>query len=110
VRDFTTGQLTREEHWTAAATRPAVAIQVLLSGGTSVDTFDPVPYVWSDLYQQRIQFAGRQAPDCAIEIVEGEPASGPFVAVYRRAGEPVAVLAVSSPRSFARWRRQLRGR
>lgn len=109
VRDCATGEFTRAEHWTAAATRPAIAVKGLLSGGTSADTFDPVPYVWSELYRQRIQFAGHQAPDCEIEIVDGDPADGPFVAVYRRAGEPQAVLAVSSPRSFGKWRRQLRG-
>jgi NADPH-dependent 2,4-dienoyl-CoA reductase/sulfur reductase-like enzyme len=107
VRDPVTGLVTRDEHWTAAATRPAVAIKVLLSGGTSTDVFTGVPYVWSDQYQQRIQFAGEQGPDCSVDIVEGDAASGPFVAVYRRAGDPVAVLALSSPRPFGKWRRQV---
>jgi hypothetical protein len=30
-----------------------------------------------------------------------------FVAVYRRGGAAVAVLAMNSPRSFNRWRRDL---
>lgn len=107
VRHPTTGSLVRDEHWTAAATRPTVAIKTLLSGGSSTETYTGVPYVWSDQYQSRIQFAGCQDTDCVVEIVEGDPDAGPFVAVYRRADEPVAVLAVSSPRSFAKWRRRL---
>ncbi|MGV0906693.1 NAD(P)/FAD-dependent oxidoreductase [Mycobacterium novum] len=109
VRDPLTGLLTRDEHWTAAANRPAVAMKTLLSGGTSTETFSTVPYVWSDQYRTRIQFAGEQGPDCRIEIVEGDPTAGPLVAVYRRSGSPVAVLALSSPRSFGQWRRQLCG-
>ncbi|MDJ0394392.1 FAD-dependent oxidoreductase [Rhodococcus sp. G-MC3] len=107
VRDPSTGITVRDEHWTAAATRPTVAMKSLLSGGESVEVFTGVPYVWSDQYQSRIQFAGHQGPECLSDIVEGDPTVGPFVAVYRRAGQPVAVLAVSSPRAFGKWRRQL---
>lgn len=107
VRDPATGALVRDEHWTAAATRPAVAMKALL--GTSTDTFGRVSYVWSDQYRSRIQFAGHQSAECVADIVEGDPEAGPFVAVYSRAGAPVAVLAVSSPRSFGKWRRQLVG-
>lgn len=108
VRDPVTGSTVRDEHWTAAATRPLVAMKALL--GPSEDTFGGVPYVWSDQYRSRIQFAGHQSSDCVADIVEGDPETGPFVAVYTRAGAPVAVLAVSSPRSFGKWRRQLVGR
>jgi hypothetical protein len=30
-----------------------------------------------------------------------------FLAVYRREGQPVAVLGVDQPKLFTRWRRQL---
>jgi hypothetical protein len=30
-----------------------------------------------------------------------------FLAVYRRGGEPVAVLGMDQPKLFTRWRRQL---
>ena len=105
VRDPTTGGTIRDEHWTAAATRPSVAMKALL--GSGVETFSGVPYVWSDQYQSRIQFAGHHGLDCSADIVEGDPELGPFVAVYRRDRHPVAELAVSSPRSFGKWRRQL---
>ncbi|MGV8873235.1 MAG: NAD(P)/FAD-dependent oxidoreductase, partial [Rhodococcus sp. (in: high G+C Gram-positive bacteria)] len=105
VRDASTGALVREEHWTSAATRPAIAIEALLTGGSK--GFTGLPYVWSDQYDARIQFTGHHSPDCVAEIVEGDPATGPFVALYRHGEHPVAVLAVSSPRSFGKWRRQL---
>lgn len=104
VRDSVTGAIRREEHWTAAATRPAVAVEALLTG--SPTRFTGLPYVWSDQHGARIQFAGHRTEDCTTDIVEGDP-SGAFVALYRRGEDPVAVLAVSSPRSFGRWRRQL---
>lgn len=104
VRDAA-GVIRRDEHWTSAATRPAVAVEALLTGGSK--RFTGLPYVWSDQYAARIQFAGHHGPDCVADIVEGDPATGPFVAIYRRDDRPVAVLAVSSPRSFGKWRRQV---
>ncbi|MCZ4562684.1 FAD-dependent oxidoreductase [Rhodococcus sp. IEGM 1401] len=104
VRDAA-GVIRRDEHWTSAATRPAVAVEALLTGGSK--TFTGLPYVWSDQYAARIQFAGHHGPHCVAEIVEGDPATGPFVALYRHDNHPVAVLAVSSPRSFGKWRRQV---
>ncbi|MDV6232055.1 NAD(P)/FAD-dependent oxidoreductase [Rhodococcus cercidiphylli] len=104
VRDAA-GVIRRDEHWTSAATRPAVAVEALLTGGST--RFTGLPYVWSDQYAARIQFAGHHGPHCVAEIVEGDPATGPFVALYRHDNHPVAVLAVSSPRSFGKWRRQV---
>ncbi|MDZ7918296.1 MAG: FAD-dependent oxidoreductase [Rhodococcus sp. (in: high G+C Gram-positive bacteria)] len=104
VRDAA-GAIRRDEHWTSAATRPAIAVEALLTGGST--GFSGRPYVWSDQYDARIQFAGHHDVDCIAEIVEGDPATGPFVALYRLGKHPVAVLAVSSPRSFGKWRRQL---
>ncbi|OZF49436.1 FAD-dependent oxidoreductase [Rhodococcus sp. 14-1411-2a] len=104
VRDAA-GVIRRDEHWTSAATRPAVAVEALLTGGSK--RFTGLPYVWSDQYAARIQFAGHHEPHCVAEIVEGDPATGPFVALYRQDNHPVAVLAVSSPRSFGKWRRQV---
>lgn len=107
VRDPLTGTVVRDEHWTSAATRPAIAIETLLSGGESTSTYTGLPYVWSDQYNARIQFAGHHSDGCVADIIEGDPTSGPFVALYRRGEDPVAVLAVSSPRAFGKWRRQL---
>ncbi|MGU3586753.1 NAD(P)/FAD-dependent oxidoreductase [Rhodococcus sp. C26F] len=96
----------RVEHWTGASERPAIAVATLLAGEYRGQLVKP-PYFWSDQYGSRIQFAGTAGPDTEFTIEEGTPESGSFLAVYRRAGRPVAVLGVNQVRLFTRWRRQL---
>jgi 3-phenylpropionate/trans-cinnamate dioxygenase ferredoxin reductase subunit len=96
----------RLEHWTNALQQPRIAAATLL-GRTSVHAARfAVPYFWSDQYGSRLQFAGHRRDGDQVEIVEGAPESS-FVAVYRRAERPVAVLAKDEPRAFGRWRREL---
>ncbi|MET0135497.1 MAG: FAD-dependent oxidoreductase [Kibdelosporangium sp.] len=96
----------RLEHWTNALQQPRIAAATLL-GRTSVHAARfAVPYFWSDQYGSRLQFAGHRVDGDQVEIVEGTTDSS-FVAVYRRAERPVAVLALDDPRAFGRWRREL---
>ncbi|WP_338073656.1 NAD(P)/FAD-dependent oxidoreductase [Kineococcus siccus] len=101
------GGAVRHEHWTTASERPAVAVRTLLSGGTAEDRFTGVPYVWSDLYGERLQFAGHREDGDAPVFVEGGPGEDRFVVVWEREGVPTAVLGLSSSRTFTKWRRQL---
>ena len=65
------------------------------------------PYFWSDQYGVKIQFAGIARPGDERHRRGGRPATTrSFLAVYRRAGQPVAVLGMNQPRLFTRWRRQ----
>jgi 3-phenylpropionate/trans-cinnamate dioxygenase ferredoxin reductase component len=100
-----TGSHRRVEHWTHALQVPAAAVATLLGAAPPAP---PLPYFWSDQYGSRIQFAGHRHADDEVRIVEGDPADRSFLAVYERAGEPVAVLGMNQPRLFTRWRRQLR--
>lgn len=102
-----TGGHRRIEHWTAARDRPAVAVARLLAGESGAGRRERAPYFWSDQYGTRIQFAGHTMPGDAVTIEVGDPRAGSFLAVYRRSGEPVAVLGIDQVREFARWRRQL---
>ena len=70
--------------------------------------YDFVAEILSEQYGVRLQFAGHRYADDEVRIVEGDPADRSFLAVYERAGEPVAVLGMDQPRLFTRWRRQLR--
>ncbi|KZM72946.1 NAD(P)/FAD-dependent oxidoreductase [Nocardia terpenica] len=97
----------RIEHWTAASERPAIAVATLLSGGRAPGVAPRPPYFWSDQYGCRIQFAGTVFPGDEPTVEAGSLAERSFVAVYRRAGRPVAVLGVDQVRLFTRWRREL---
>lgn len=97
----------RVEHWAGARDRPAAAVASLLSGRMAVPGPYRPPYFWSDQYGSRIQFAGHAAEADSVAIEEGAADDRSFLAVYRRAGHPVAVLGLNRSRPFMRWRRQL---
>ena len=58
-------------------------------------------------YGRRIQFAGIAHTGDEITFEVGSVRDASFLAVYRRGGEPVAVLGIDQPKLFTRWRRQL---
>ncbi|MER5916574.1 FAD-dependent oxidoreductase [Streptomyces sp. NPDC001982] len=97
----------RVEHWTGARERPDAAVATLLSWGAAEPGVPRPPYFWSDQYGVKIQFAGHSAGADNVTVEEGVPDDRSFLAVYRRAGHPVAVLAMNQPRLFMRWRKQL---
>ena len=102
------GRVVRYEHWTNALQHPSVAAATLLGAPAPRQSVTAgVPYFWSDQYGLRLQFAGHYHPGDVVEIVEGDVATHNFVAVYRRAGRPVAVLGIGQPKVFGRWRKQL---
>ncbi|WP_172639493.1 NAD(P)/FAD-dependent oxidoreductase [Streptomyces tailanensis] len=97
----------RVEHWTGARERPDAAIATLLSGGATEPGVPRPPYFWSDQYGVKIQFAGHAAGADSVTIEAGTADDRDVLAVYRRAGDPVAVLGMNQPRLFTRWRKQL---
>ncbi len=103
--DQVRGRHHRVEHWTDARDRPAVMVASML-GQASAAPLRP-PYFWSDQYGIKIQFAGRREGDEEITIESGSVATDDLVAVYRRNGEPVAVLGMNQPKLFTRWRKLL---
>ncbi|MEU2541680.1 NAD(P)/FAD-dependent oxidoreductase [Streptomyces iakyrus] len=97
----------RVEHWTGARERPDAAVAALLSWGESEPGVPRPPYFWSDQYGVKIQFAGNASRADSVTIEEGAADDRDVLAVYRRAGSPVAVLGMNQPRLFMRWRKQL---
>jgi NADPH-dependent 2,4-dienoyl-CoA reductase/sulfur reductase-like enzyme len=97
----------RVEHWTGARERPGAAIATLLAGGAAEPGVPRPPYFWSDQYGVKIQFAGHAAGADSVTVEEGAADDRNVLAVYRRAGQPVAVLGMNQPRLFTRWRKQL---
>jgi NADPH-dependent 2,4-dienoyl-CoA reductase/sulfur reductase-like enzyme len=97
----------RVEHWTGARERPEAAVAALLSWGAAEPGVPRPPYFWSDQYGVKIQFVGHAAGADSVTIEEGTPEGRDVLAVYRRAGRPVAVLGMNQTRLFTRWRKQL---
>lgn len=100
------GRYVRHEHWTNASEQPVVAVRNLLAG-TTIDTFRPSGYVWSDQYGVRLQLAGETGDADEVAVIDGSPDDRKFVAEFRRAGVPVGVLAMNNAKLFGRLRRQL---
>lgn len=97
----------RVEHWTGALERPDAAVATLLAHGATAPGVPRPPYFWSDQYGVKIQFVGHAAGADSVTVEEGTTEDRSFLAVYRRADRPVAVLGMNQPRLFTRWRKQL---
>ncbi|WP_079052669.1 NAD(P)/FAD-dependent oxidoreductase [Streptomyces regalis] len=101
------GHHRRVEHWTGARERPDAAVATLLAGGAVEPGVPRPPYFWSDQYGVKIQFAGHAVGADTVTVEAGTADDRDVLAVYRRAGSPVAVLGMNQPRLFTRWRKQL---
>jgi 3-phenylpropionate/trans-cinnamate dioxygenase ferredoxin reductase component len=91
----------RFEHWDVALRAPAVAAVNLL-GGT--DTYDPVPYFWSEQFGRMIQYIGFHGAADRM-LLRGDPAARQWSACWLAGDLLVALLAVNSPRDLAQGRR-----
>ncbi|MFF3909604.1 NAD(P)/FAD-dependent oxidoreductase [Streptomyces sp. NPDC001848] len=104
--DPRSGTHRRVEHWTGAVERPDAAVAALLAHGATEPGVPRPPYFWSDQYGVKIQFVGHAAGADSVTVEEGSTDDRSFLAVYRRAERPVAVLGMNQPRLFTRWRKQ----
>ncbi|HZP30061.1 MAG TPA: FAD-dependent oxidoreductase [Acidimicrobiia bacterium] len=104
------GELMRLEHWTNAAEQGVMAAKRLLATDAEAEPFAPVPFVWSDQYDVKIQVAGHVRGDDTIEIVDGSVDERRFVAIVGRAGRLVGAVAFSRPRLLMQYRRMVQER
>ena len=100
------GRHHRLEHWSSARERASVAVATLLSAGSTRQTSRP-PYFWSDQYGLTLQVVGHTAGADQVTVEAGSVDDRDFLAVYRSAGRPVAVLALGQRKEFMRWRKNL---
>lgn len=91
----------RTEHWDDAGRQGAAAARTLLAGPQGAEPHDEVPYFWSDQYDVKLQMLGVPTGYDSVEIVEGDPSSGEFVAAYGRGGHTIAVLGTITGRVYA---------
>ena len=94
------GATVRLEHWTNASEQGVAAARSLLAGRGEAPAFDPVPYVWSDQYDLKIQVIGVPSADDDLVVVDGDLASRRFVAVYGRHGAITGAVGFGRPRQL----------
>ena len=99
------GEMMRLEHWTNAAEQGSHVAEGIVRG--EPHPFAPVPFVWSDQYDCKIQSVGRFDADHDVEIVHGEFATRKFVALFGRDGMLRGALGFNSPRHVMQYRRMI---
>ncbi|MED5263288.1 MAG: FAD-dependent oxidoreductase [Myxococcota bacterium] len=98
----------RIEHWSNATEQARHAVETLLAGETGGEPFGPVPFVWSDQYDLKIQSAGYLPGFDDSRVVHGSLAERKFVKLYARKGRLVGAVAFGEPRQLIGYRRALR--
>jgi 3-phenylpropionate/trans-cinnamate dioxygenase ferredoxin reductase subunit len=98
----------RIEHWTNAVEQAEAAALRLLNGPEDAEPFAPVPFVWSDQYDMKIQCAGRPDPGDTIHIAHGSIEERRFVALFGRDGRLTGAVGFNRVRALMGYRRMLR--
>ena len=77
----------------------------LLAGDDDGEPFAPVPFVWSDQYDRKIQTVGVVSADADVHVAHGTLAERQFVALFGRGGRLVGALGFNRPRQVMQYRR-----
>jgi NADPH-dependent 2,4-dienoyl-CoA reductase/sulfur reductase-like enzyme len=100
------GERMRVEHWTNATEQGvAAARRLLVDDAATAEAFAPVPFVWSDQYDVKIQVVGSIRGDDEVAVVDGSLDEHRFVALYGRGGRLVGALGFSRPRLVMQYRK-----
>jgi NAD(P)H-nitrite reductase large subunit len=89
------GTSIRLENRTNATEQAGAVADAILGRGRP---YAPVPYFWSDQFHVKLQVYGVLTPDADVTVVEGDPADGRFVALYRDDGRTTGVLGWNMPK------------
>jgi 3-phenylpropionate/trans-cinnamate dioxygenase ferredoxin reductase component len=108
------GRRLRVEHWDNALHAPAVVAGNILGGD---ETYDPVPYFWSEQFGRMVQYAGHHSGADRL-IWRGDPAGRDWAACWLAGSGPAgpgtapgagerlaALLTVGRPRDLLQGRR-----
>ncbi|KAA1176979.1 FAD-dependent oxidoreductase [Rhizobium tropici] len=90
------GEVRRIEHWTNAAEQAGCLATNLLDSDAA-SGHDPVPYVWSDQYEHKIQILGSVNGDDDTKLLQGSIEDLRFSLAYSRAGLLRGVVAFDMP-------------
>ena len=97
----------RLEHWTNATEQSVAAAERLLVGDGVAQPFAPVPFVWSDQYDVKIQCVGRFNAQDELHVAHGTLAERRFVALFGRGERLVGALGFGRPRQVMQYRRMI---
>nr|WP_269801025.1 FAD-dependent oxidoreductase [Streptomyces jeddahensis] len=96
------GERLMVHHWDNALQGPrTVAANII---GATPETYDPVPYFWSEQFGRFVQYAGHHAAADAL-VWRGDPSGAAWTVCWLRDERLVALLAVGRPRDLAQGRR-----
>jgi NADPH-dependent 2,4-dienoyl-CoA reductase/sulfur reductase-like enzyme len=102
------GERMRVEHWTNATEQGvAAARRLLVDDPAAAESFAPVPFVWSDQYDVKIQAVGFPNRAQRLEILESTADGDRFVAAGTRDGRLVGVVAFNAAKRLGWYRRRL---
>ncbi|MFF1692223.1 NAD(P)/FAD-dependent oxidoreductase [Streptomyces sp. NPDC058257] len=102
-----TGRPTRIEHRTNAAEQGLAVARNILAGPERATPFAPVPYVWSDQYDLKIQIYGRTRGADEMRVVEGSLDARKLVALYGLGGKVCGAVGVNMARAVRAYRPQI---
>ena len=91
--DRTANRRRRVEHWGHAEHSGQIAGRSM-AGGT--ETYDLISYVWSDIFDIHLEFAGDEH-EHDLQLRRGDPAKGSFMILYMRAGRVTSFFAINTP-------------
>ena len=97
-------RLVRLENWTSAAQQGRIAGRNA-ARPTDAVTYATVPYVWSDQYGSRLQFAGDADADEVVAIEDG--ADGGHLTLYRTGDRLTGAFGIDQPRRIPRLRNMI---
>ena len=95
----------RLEHWTNATEQGVHAARRLLCGDDVGKPFAPVPFVWSDQYDRKIQTVGVVSAGAELHVAHGSYAERQFVSLFGRAGRLIGALGFNRPRQVMQYRK-----
>jgi 3-phenylpropionate/trans-cinnamate dioxygenase ferredoxin reductase subunit len=96
------GASMRLEHWTNATEQGVHAARRLLGDESA---FAPVPFVWSDQYDRKIQIVGVVSADAEVHVAHGTLDERQFVALFGKNGRLTGALGFNRPRNVMQYRK-----
>jgi NADPH-dependent 2,4-dienoyl-CoA reductase/sulfur reductase-like enzyme len=94
------------EHWDNAVRQGVHAARRLLAGDEGRGMrYDPAPWFWSDQHGRKVQLLGSTRACDEVEVVDRDPDTGRFLALYRRGERLVAACGVGRAKQIVPCRR-----